>query len=93
MSTTKYMKEYKEVEEFIIAKLKDLPRGGLARLSREFDLPENELSRFKNRKLRTTRPFFIKNILKALGYSNIQVTTTVYYKYEKDFEKEAEHES
>lgn len=88
MSTTKYIKEYKEVEDFIIEKLKALPRGGLAKLSRDFDLPENELSRFKNRKLQTTRPFFLKNILEALGYSNIQVTTTVYYKYEKEIEQQ-----
>jgi len=73
--------EYKELENFIIDKLNQIERGKLKDFCEKNDLSPQEVSRFRNRNLPNTRPFFLQNILKALGYKNIVITTKIIYQF------------
>lgn len=76
-----YTLEYEELETFLIKKLDAIPHGDLKIFCEKNDLSASEVSRFRNRNLPTTRPFFLQDILKAFGFKDITLTTQVIFKF------------
>jgi len=76
-----YTLEYQELENFIIYRLNQIEHGKLKGFCEKNGLSPQEVSRFRNRNLPNTRPFFLQNILKALGYGDIVITTKIFYQF------------
>ncbi len=74
-------KEYAEVEDFLIEQLSKIRRGGLREWCKRHNFPLPEISRFKNRNLKTTRPYFMKRMLEAFGYEDVEITTTTVFNF------------
>lgn len=86
----KYQMEYQELESFLIEELSKFSHGQLKPFCVKHGLPEKEVSRFRKKKLPTTRPYFLQEILKALGYTEITMRQNVFFHFVNDEEvKEA----
>ena len=80
----KFLNDYESVEELLIDNLNSFKHGELTPWCEKHNLPFKEVSRFKKRTLKTTRSFFLKQLLEAFGYKNVKVSTKIMYSYEKD---------
>lgn len=84
MNEERFCMEYKELEDFLISELKKLEKGQLSGWCKDHGFPRAEVSRFRSRKLRTTRPFFMQDLLKAFGYSDIEIIPKTYFHFKKE---------
>jgi hypothetical protein len=76
--------EYEEFQKFLINELNTrFNRGELRPWCDQNGLSLTEICRFKSRKLPTTRPFFLQNILTALGYTDINIQHKTIFKFNK----------
>ncbi len=66
----------------MIDKLNTFKHGELTIWCEEHNLTFTEVSRFKNRKLKTARSIFLKQLLEAFGYKNVKVSTQTIYTYD-----------
>lgn len=80
----KFCKDYDELEDFLIKELSNLSHGELKPFCEKNNLSQSEISRFRQRNLPTTRPFFLQEILTALGYTNIEIKPKVFYYFSKE---------
>ncbi len=83
MGSQNFLMEYSDLEDFLIKELDKFDHGKLKPWCEKHDLSASEISRFRNRNLPTTRPFFMQDILKALGYTEVKVETKVYFRFKK----------
>lgn len=86
----KYQMEYQELESFLIEELEKFSHGELKPFCEKHNLSYKELSRFRKKKMPTTRPFFLQDILKALGYEEITMQQKMFFGFVK---KEAVEEN
>ena len=77
----KYHKSYEELEEFLIQKINEIPHGTLKDWCEKHESSAAEVSRFRNRNLKTTRPFFLKDMLEAFGYAKVKVKTITTFEF------------
>lgn len=82
-----YYKDYEELEAFLIEELDKFSHGQLKPFCLKNNLPVSEVYRFRNRKLPTTRPFFLQEILTALGYSKIEVQPKIFFHFTRNEEE------
>lgn len=71
--------EYEELEIFLREELNKLVKGELKPFCQKHDLVYHEISRFRQGKLPTTRPFFFKEILEAFGYKTVKVMHKIFF--------------
>lgn len=78
----KRVKTYDEVEKLVISELVKFKHGEIIQWCKKYNFPQAEIARLKHGKLKSQRPFFLKEILEALGYTDINVSKVTYIEYE-----------